>query len=118
MIAASVMMVPVLASGMGPGMDVLLVLVPLFVAWVLAIVGGVVWWLVSLAKPFGWRWGVRRFLARTNLVLSVIFGGLLVVLGVADPGLVCLVVVSLVVAGMLGVPTTGGPMPGAGGRPG
>lgn len=107
-----------MASGAGPGMEVLLPFVLGFVAWVVVIVGGLVWWLVSLAKPFGWRWPIRRSLATMNLVLTVIFGGLLVVLGLPDPLMLCLCVVSLAIAAALGGPTMGGPLPGAGGRPG
>jgi hypothetical protein len=93
-----------LASGLGPGMQVLLFF---FVGWAAALLLGIIWLIVCRWNPPGWRPGIRRFLALLNLLSVVVFAYMFLRLGNAGDAMFfsCMALLSVVVGGLLWYPT-------------
>lgn len=44
-------------------------------AWLLSVIVGLMTWLICLAQPFGWRWGLRRFVGGAIAVTAAVLLG-------------------------------------------
>lgn len=73
--------------------------------WLLGAVLGLVTWLLALWQPFGWRWGLRRFLAGMIAVNAAVVLGFLGMYEEIDRGEKWMGFGSLVLAALLVVPT-------------